>query len=259
MCHVNDDRGSIAQRPDLDPKPDTGSARPPRLVALPHATRHRARRRVDPRRPRDHHRGQRLEHHQQQGRARPRIGIGGVLRRHDLPARRGRRCAVLRPPLGQARPTQPVHGHPRRVPDRRRDDRLHRRQGTGLGAVAGPQPVRRRHGYRWRVRRHQLRHRRAHPGEIPRPRRHRRQRHVLGRCIHRLDPHRRRREQPLGRGVLAGRLPDRTGSRLRDPVRPEEPSRESAMAAHARTQRGGRGGGQTDRGRSRRRRNARAG
>ena len=52
---------------------------------------------------------------------------------------------------------------------------------------------------RWRVRRDQLRDRRADPGEVPRSGRHRGERHVLGRRLDRRDPHRRRRQPPLGR------------------------------------------------------------
>ena len=65
-------------------------------------------------------------------------------------------------------------------------------------------PVHRRHGHRRRVHRDQLRHRRAHPVALPRPGRHRDQRHLLGRRVVRrpreplpAQPRQRRREHRL--------------------------------------------------------------
>ncbi len=66
--------------------------------------------------------------------------------------------------------------------------------GSGLGGFAWNYwsllvlPLRRRHRYRRRVHRHQLRDRRADPVQVPRPHRHRGQRHLLGRCGDRRRP-----------------------------------------------------------------------
>ena len=108
---------------------------------------------------------------------------GVVLRRRDrLPPRRGGRGAVLRPPVRQVGSPQPVHDHPRGLPVRRGPDRRSP-SGTVTSWVvlALRVPVHRRHGHRRRVRGHQLGHRRADPGQVPGPGRHRRQRHLLGR------------------------------------------------------------------------------
>ena len=48
-----------------------------------------------------------------------------------LPGRRGGRRAGLRAPVRQARPAQPVHGHPGRLPRRQRADRATPGDGAG--------------------------------------------------------------------------------------------------------------------------------
>ena len=139
---------------------------------------------------------------------------GGRADRHRLPGRRGRRRAVLRAAVGQARPTQAVHDHLGRVPGRQRSDRADARQRHGLDRLPLRHPVHRRHGHRRGVRRDQLRDRRADPGPVPGPGRHRGQRHVLGRG----DPRHARHASILLNALepepgLAARLPDRPGAR----------------------------------------------
>ena len=83
---------------------------------------------------------------------------------------------------------------------------------------ACPVPHRRRH--RWRVRRHQLRDRRADPGEVPRPGRHRHQRLLLGRRRRRraADHPAARPDDRRPRAGLAARLRPRRGPRRRHPL-----------------------------------------
>ena len=125
----------------------------------------------------------------------------GPGRRHRLvvPDRRGHRGAVLRPAVRQARPQEPLHDHPRRVPDRQRAHRgdAGRRQLDHL-PLRHPGPG--GHGDRRRVRRDQLGHRRDDPGEVPGPDRPRGQRHLLGGRAHRHARH------PLGAEPRAARL-----------------------------------------------------
>ena len=105
---------------------------------------------------------------------------------------------------------------------------------TVLGLLALGLPVHRRNGNRWRVRRHQLRYRRADPGEVPRTCRHRGEWHLLGWSTARHRAHAVGRQPPLRRLLLARRLPLRASTWCRHLVRPKEPPRESTLAAHAR-------------------------
>ena len=103
----------------------------------------------------------------------------------QLPGRRGRRGvrrgrvrrgAVLRPAHRPARPQEAVHGLARRL------HRRHRAHGVlDEPGVVLRRPLPDRHRHRRRVRRDQLRHRRADPGQVPRPRRRRDQRLLLDR------------------------------------------------------------------------------
>ena len=153
--------------------------------AVPYPAGHRPRCGLGARRPRDHDRQQRRRPDQPEAGAEPLLLRSGVRRRHRLPPRRGGRGPVLRPDVGQVRPPQPVHDHPRRVPVRRRAHRAHLRALAGLGLLGLGLPVHRRHGHRWRVRGHQLGHRRADPCQVPGSGGHRRERDLLGRCAHR--------------------------------------------------------------------------
>ena len=116
--------------------------------------------------------------------------VRGRGQRHRLvvPDRRGHRRAVLRAAVRQARPEEPVHDHARRVPDRQRP---HRGDAERRSLVHLPvrHPDHRGHGHRRRVRRDQLGDRRDDPGQVPRPRRPRGQRHLLGGRDHRHDRH----------------------------------------------------------------------
>ena len=101
---------------------------------------------------------------------------------------------------------QAVHHHPGRLPGRQRPDRAHPRQRRRLARLPVRHPVHRRHGHRRRVRGDQLRDRRADPGPVPRPRRHRGQRHLLGR----RDPRHARHlhlPQPVSTRTSAGGSP----------------------------------------------------
>ena len=156
-------------------------------------------------------------------------------RQHRLvvPDRRGNRGAVLRPALGQARPQEPVHDHPRRVPDRQRAHRgdAGRRY---LAHIPLRHPGPRGHGDRRRVRRDQLGHRRDDPGQVPGPDRPRDQRHLLGGRAHRHGRHALGAEPPVARPGLADRLRRRAGARARHHLRPAQPARVAALADHAR-------------------------
>ena len=104
-----------------------------------------------------------------------------------------------------------------------------------------PVPHRRRH--RRGVRRHQLRHRRADPGEVPRPRRHRDQRLVLDRCGRWSAAHHpaaRPDARRPGAG-LAARLRARRDPRRRHPAGPSPRAGEPALAVHPRPRGRGRG------------------
>ena len=83
-------------------------------------------------------------------------------------------------PTGWA--TEAVHHHAGRLLRRQRAGRADARERVA-GCLPLRLPVHRRHGYRRRVRRDQLRHRRAHPGALPRPRRHHGQRDLLVRRV----------------------------------------------------------------------------
>ena len=76
-------------------------------------------------------------------------------------------------------PEEPVHHHARRLPGRQRPHRGHAER-RSLVHLPVRHPDHRRHGHRRRVRRDQLRDRRDDPGQVPRPRRPRGQRHLLG-------------------------------------------------------------------------------
>ena len=210
------------------------------MVAVPHADGDRPRGGVDPRRARDH--GGQLGHR----RAHPTGDAGAVLhrggaRRLRVPRGRGRRRAVLRPPVRQARAPQPLHDHPGRVPGGQRPHRAHARQRPVLDRLPLPHPLHRGHGHRRRVRRDQLGHRRAHPVALPGPRRHHGQRHLLGGRDprHPRQPDLPQRPEPLG--GLARCLPHRPGARPRHPVRAPPPSGEPPVAGDERPRAPGRG------------------
>ena len=115
-----------------------------------------------------------------------------------------------------------------------RSHRVHAGQQRGLDRLPLRHPVHRRHGHRRGIRRDQLGDRRADPGPIPGPSRHRDQRHLLGRC----DPrHARHVHLPQGDrpepGLAAG-LPDRPGPGPGDPAGAPEPTGKPALAGHER-------------------------
>ena len=85
--------------------------------------------------------------------------------------------------------------------------------GAGLARLPVRHPVHRRHGHRRRVRGDQLRDRRADPRPVPRPGRHRGQRHLLGRRDHRHAGHATSSSTSLSaERRLAARLPARPGA-----------------------------------------------
>ena len=112
--------------------------------------------------------------------------------------------------------------------------------GPGLDRLPVCHPVHRRDGHRRRVRRDQLRHRRADPGPVPRPDRHRGQRKLLvrrhSRHARHVDPAQRVRSQRR----LAARLPDRPGPWAVHPGAPPAPAGKPTLADHARPGEGGR-------------------
>ena len=117
---------------------------PARIDRLPwssvsHADGHRLGRGLDSRRPRDHDRQRRRGHAEPTRDARPLVGRGRIAR-HGLPGRRSGRCAVLRAPVRQARSTQSVHGHARRLPARQRPDRADPRQRCRAGSRSSTSP-----------------------------------------------------------------------------------------------------------------------
>ena len=149
-----------------DSSPNIRSLIPARIDRLPWSKFHTRLvvalgRRLGPRRPRDHHRGQRRARPDPAQHAEPGRGRG---RRHRLvvPDRRGHRRAVLRPAVRQARPQEPVRDHPRRLPDRQRAHRGDPRR-RPLDHLPLRHPDHRRHGHRRRVRRDQLGDRRDDP------------------------------------------------------------------------------------------------
>ena len=193
----------------------------PALVPVPHPHGHRARRGVGPRRPRDHRR--------QRRRRRPSPSTetlalyaarrSGCIATVYLAGRGGRR-AGLRPAVR----TSSAGGTSFMV------TLAVYLIGSGLTALTlgqrlglwliflVPHPVHRRHGHRRRVRRDQLRDRRADPGPVPRPGRHRGQRHLLGRRDHRHARHLHPAQPGRPGAGLAARLPARPGARRGDPA-----------------------------------------
>ena len=142
------------------PRPD----RPALVGAVPHPDGPRARRGLGPGRPRDHHRRRAsarvLTDKTTLGLCSATVGAD----RHRLPARRGVRRAALRQAVRRARPQEPVHRHPRRLPRRQRAHRADLGQQRPRGGLPVPDAVHRRHGHRRRVRRDQLGHRRDDAG-----------------------------------------------------------------------------------------------
>ena len=115
-----------------------------------------------------------------------------------------------------------------------RRDRAHRVRADRDLVLRRPGPDRRRH--RWRVRRDQLRDRRADPREVPRPRRHRDQRLVLDRrrrwCP--ADHPAARPDHRRPRLRLAAGLRSRRDPRRRHPPRTSPRAGEPALAVHPR-------------------------
>lgn len=208
------------------------------MVPVALVRRHRPRHRMDPRRDGSHrrrqHRGppvrarQRTAHHLRPGHRHLRC----PLRHGRLPGR-----PLLGPPHRHLRPQEALPDHPGRLPGRDGDDRPVLRH-----LVVLPLPLLHRLRHRRRVRGHQLRDRRADPGEVPGPRGPADQRQLLARrgrrraAVDRRPGHlhfsgERRMAPHLrpGRGPLPGH-PARTAAR------PGEP----ALAADPRPGRGGR-------------------
>ena len=143
------------------------------------------------------------------------------------------------------RPQEAVHGDPDGVPRRHRRDRvlLERRLLLRLPLLHG-----RRH--RRRVRRDQLRHRRADPGARARPGGPDHQRLLLaGRGLRRARRLRAAARRLPGRPRLAAGLRPRRDPRRRHPARPPPRAREPALAVHPRPRAGGRADRRRDRAR----------
>ena len=151
------------------------------VVAVPHPDGDRARRRLDPRRARDHGRQRRRRRADPAGDprpvARPRSGSSPP---STWRARSSARCSSGGCPTSSAAGTCSSSPWPSTW-SAAALTALTLGNGAGWIGLPLPHPVHRRHGHRRRVRGDQLRHRRADPGPLPRPRRHRGQRHLLGR------------------------------------------------------------------------------
>ena len=188
------------------------------------------------------------DHHRKLGGRRPRgqrdagdVVHVGRLHRHRVPDRADSRRVDLRPAFRQVGPAKPLYDHARDLPGRQRAHGRHLgRVGRGRG-LSLCHPDHRRHGHRRGVCGDQLRDRRADPGQVPRARRHRGERDLLG---WRRAGHPRvavAAERPRGKRRLASGLPDRARARCRDLVRAAESAGKPAMADHAWSRRGGRG------------------
>ncbi len=179
-----------------------------------------------------------------------RVGREGGRRRHrgqqrlragrlPLRARSLRGRPVLRSAHRPLRAQEAVHDHPGGLPCRH--------DGNGV-LVLAPLVLRlsllHRGRDRRRVQRHQLRDRRAHPGQEPGPRRRRHQRQLLGRGGRGCPARRARPQHQPVRGqrrlaaVLCPGRRVRIGRAARAPQRPREPP----VAVHPRSQRGSREG-----------------
>ena len=195
---------------------------------------------VDPRRARGHHRGLDVRC---AVRSQDRAGTRQLRRRprgRRLRHRRVPRRAVLR---SAHRPVRSQEAVPADACGLHRGHRADGVLDEPDLVLRLPVPHRRRH--RWRVRRHQLRHRRADPQEVPGTRRRRHQRLVLGRCRGRCAAdHPAARPDPGQPGVgLAGRLRARRDPGRRHPDRASQRPREPPLAVHPRP----RGRGRADR------------
>jgi hypothetical protein len=151
-------RGSGRSSQSHDRDPDPGAARPPAVVALALDGHPRPRDRLDPRRPRGHHR-RRHRRPPHRGGRRPRAdplpGRRGRLRLHR---RRLSRRALLRPPRRPHRPQEAVHVDARDLPRGQRADRV-----LDEPRVVPRLPLHHRRRRRRRVLRHPFCGRRADP------------------------------------------------------------------------------------------------
>ena len=169
--------------------------------------------------------GQRHLHHREPDRRR-----GRRLRRGRLPRR-----PVLRLPDRPARSQEAVHGHAGGLPGRHRAHRVLDEPDVVLRL-----PLLHRCRHRRRVRRHQLRDRRADPGAGARPGRPHHQRLVLAR--HRVRRRRCRSScstRTTSPRTSAGGIAFGLGAdpRHRHPVRPQERPGDPALAVHPRSRR----------------------
>ena len=202
-----------------------GTHRPPAMGALPLDGGAGAGHRLDPRRPRGHHRRQRRGPPDGEGERHLDHGRGHRDGRGHLRVGRVPRRALLRPADRSLRPQAAVHPDARRLHHRDGGDRLRVRS-----LVPVPRALLHRRRHRRRVRGDQLGDRRADPRARARPRRSDDQRQLLGRCRARLG---RRPDLPEHRPVREGRrLAARL--RLRGRARADDPASSAGTCPRAR-------------------------
>ena len=219
------------------------------LVAVPHAHGRRARGCVDPGRPPDHDRELRDRRPHPARHARHDLEPGGP-DRVDLPRRSGDRRARLRTALRPAGSQAPADRHAAPVPVRHRSRRVHgERRRLAVARLLLRHPVDRGDGDRRPVRGDQLRDRRDDALEVPGPRRHLDQRHLLGGGHPRLGRLALLPQRVCARCRLAPRIPDGAGPRDRRDHRGKDAAREPPVAHDSRASGRGGGGATEDRGR----------